>query len=152
MSGKSGEPDPIKQKNKKIFEASLGSLSESISSTDPSIISQLENNKNILDPKVIEDSSSSKSDSIISLDSDHSVVSSHKIDENFKVDNVEDPENLSAVQDVFLEEEEENSLLSIINNIQANKINSSSKGNSKKLTGKKRRLDSNLSNDKDDFN
>ena len=151
MSGKSGEPDPIKQKNKKIFEVSLGSLSESISSSDPSIISQLENNKNILDPKVIEDSSSSKSASIISLDSDHSVVSSHKIDENFKVDNVEDPENLSAVQDVFLEEEE-NSLLSIINNIQANKINSSSKGNSKKLTGKKRRLDSNLSNDKDDFN
>ena len=151
MSGKSGEPDPIKQKNKKIFEASLGSLSESISSTDPYIISQLENNKNILDPKVIEDSSSSKSASIISLDSDHSVVSSHKIDENFKVDNVEDPENLSAIQDVFLEEEE-NSLLSIINNIQANKINSSSKGNSKKLTGKKRRLDSNLSNDKDDFN
>ena len=151
MSGKSGEPDPIKQKNKKIFEASLGSLSESISSTDPSIISQLENNKNILDPKVIEDSSGSISASIISLDSDRSVVSSHKIDENFKVDNVEDPENLSAVQDVFLEEEE-NSLLSIINNIQANKINSSSKGNSKKLTGKKRRLDSNLSNDKDDFN
>ena len=143
MSGKSGEPDPIKLKNKKIFEASLGSLSESISSADPSIISQLENNKNILDPKVIEDSSSSKSASIISLDSDHSVVSSHKIDENFKVDNVEEPENLSAVQDVFLEEEE-NSLLSIINNIQANKINSSSKGNSKKLTGKKRRLDSNL--------
>ena len=151
MSGKSGEPDPIKQKNKKIFESTLGSLSESSSSSDPSIISQLENNKNILDPKVIEDSSSSKSASIISLDSDHSVVSSHKIDENFKVDNVEVPENLSAVQDVFLEEEE-NSLLSIINNIQANKINSSSKGNSKKLTGKKRRLDSNLSNDKDDFN
>ena len=106
MSGKSGEPDPIKQKNKKIFEASLGSLSESISSTDPPIISQLENNKNILDPKVIEDSSSSKSASILSLDSDHSVDSSHKIDENFKVDNVEDPENLSAIQDVFLEEEE----------------------------------------------
>ena len=151
MSGKSGEPVPIKQKNKKIFESTLGSLSESSSSSDPSIISHLENNKNILDQKIIEDSSSSKSASIISLDSDHSVVSSHQNNENFKVNDVEDPENLSAVQDVFLEEEE-NSLLSIINNIQTNKINSSSKGNSKKLTGKKRRLDSNLSNDKDDFN
>lgn len=151
MSGKSGEPDPSKIKNKKISESSLGSLSESSSSSDPSLISQLENNKNIIDPKDIEDNSNSKSSSIISPDSDHSIVIPHQNDEKLKLDDDEEFQNLSAIPHSF-PEDDENSDLSFINDIKSNEINSSSKGNSKKFTGKKRRHDSDLSKDNDDFN